>query len=489
MTQTVNTNEVVFDTTIYPRKSVSRKTVEVYTAALDLGATFPPIEIQRVTNYKTPGSEALVLIDGAHRLTAYQEKKVPTIEVVEWQPGATLDFETVKLDLLLVSAERNTKHGDRLGETDKYDVARSVAYSDPQARHTEDEIAGRLGVSRQRVNEWITDIRARQRASRESIIIRLARLGWTQAEIAQAVGLDQSVISRIMQNAEIGNLHNLLAQGRDMAYIADLNSMDLALAWALRLDGKTDQERFSKEELNWGLRTWDMWNFNDCDSRFGDDWPGRIPAQLVAHTLFYFTNQGDLVFDPMAGGGVVPDTCLAFGRKCRAFDLATREKRPEIQKHEWVLDAMTWPELDGYGKKPHLIFFDPPYFTKMKADYQEKANGKGTPISDLSRAEYLRFFAQFFALARANIRQGGRLAFLNADWRDFQSTAALDENPTNAITMFDYGKLITGAGWEITHIIDCPLSSERFNGNEVKHMQENRTLGTVRRTLLVARGS
>lgn len=44
--------------------------------------------------------------------------------------------------------------------------------------------------------------------------------------------------------------------------------------------------------------------------------PGRLPAQLVAHTLFYFTQQGDLVFDPMAGGGIVPDTCLAFNRKC-----------------------------------------------------------------------------------------------------------------------------------------------------------------------------
>ena len=44
---------------------------------------------------------------------------------------------------------------------------------------------------------------------------------------------------------------------------------------------KTDQERF--KDLNWGLRTWDHWYFNDVDHRFGDDWPGRIPAQLVAH--------------------------------------------------------------------------------------------------------------------------------------------------------------------------------------------------------------
>lgn len=96
-----------------------------------------------------------------------------------------------------------------------------------------------------------------------------------------------------------------------------------------------DQERF--KALNWGLRTWDNWNFNDVDNRFGDDWPGRIPAQLVAHTLFYFTKENDLVFDPMAGGGVVTDTCLAFNRRCWSFDLLDRMKtRPA---HPQVLPA------------------------------------------------------------------------------------------------------------------------------------------------------
>ncbi len=42
---------------------------------------------------------------------------------------------------------------------------------------------------------------------------------------------------------------------------------------------------------------------------------GPDAEQLVAHALFYFTQEGDLVFDPMAGGGVVADTCLAFNRK------------------------------------------------------------------------------------------------------------------------------------------------------------------------------
>ena len=38
-----------------------------------------------------------------------------------------------------------------------------------------------------------------------------------------------------------------------MEYIARHYNMDLALAWALRLEEKTDQEKF--KELGWGLRT------------------------------------------------------------------------------------------------------------------------------------------------------------------------------------------------------------------------------------------
>jgi len=76
------------------------------------------------------------------------------------------------------------------------------------------------------------------------------------------VGLSRNRVSEIVGNANFGNIDNLLSQGRDMDYIARHYNMDLALAWALRLEGKTDQEKF--QELGWGLRTWDQWNFNEC---------------------------------------------------------------------------------------------------------------------------------------------------------------------------------------------------------------------------------
>ena len=92
--------------------------------------------------------------------------------------------------------------------------------------------------------------------------------------------------------------------------------------WSQALKGKNDLTRF--KALGWGLRTWDLWSFNDCDSRFGDEWPDRIPTQLIAHILGYFSKQGNLVFDPMARGGVYADICLAMGRKCWSLDMDDR---------------------------------------------------------------------------------------------------------------------------------------------------------------------
>ncbi|WP_413908091.1 hypothetical protein [Desulfobacula sp.] len=60
-----------------------------------------------------------------------------------------------------------------------------------ECSYTEDALAETLGVTRQTINTWISDIRARQRTNRNSIIIHLSRLGWTQEKISETVGINQ----------------------------------------------------------------------------------------------------------------------------------------------------------------------------------------------------------------------------------------------------------------------------------------------------------
>ncbi len=50
------------------------------------------------------------------------------------------------------------------------------------------------------------------------------------------VDLSRNRVSEIVGNTNFGEIDTLLSQGRDMDYIARHYHMDLAMAWALRLE-------------------------------------------------------------------------------------------------------------------------------------------------------------------------------------------------------------------------------------------------------------
>ena len=303
---------LTWDPTIYPRTTQSRQTIDAYAQALAVGAQFPPIKIQRVFNY-ADGQTATIVIDGRHRCEACTENGITEIAAIEWKEQP-IDYQKNKTALLLESAQCNTRHGDRLTPGDKKQVARDIAATDRDGTYTEENLAQTLGVTRQTINLWISDSRARQRSDRTATILRLSRLGWTQEKISGKVGINQQRISQITNNANFGNIGNLLSRGHTMEYIAAHLQMDLALAWAIRLQGKTDQEKF--KDLGWGLRTWDPQN---------DPWP--------------------------------------------------------------------------VTRKPDLIFFDPPYYTKKQKAYEQRTDKEMPSISSFTKKEYTRFFKDFFTLA------------------------------------------------------------------------------------------
>ena len=273
-------------------------------------------------------------------------------------------------------------------------------------------------------------------------------------------------------------LNSDLQKGFTVSQVAEKHGWPESMVWALKLEEKDDLAKY--QEIKWGLRSWDDWKWTDCDKRFGDDWPGRIPAQLVAHILYYFSRQNDLVIDPMAGGGVTADTCLAFNRRCWSFDMVDRpEERPEIEYHFWDINNLKWP-VNG-KTKPDLIIFDPPYFSKKAKEYGEDS------ISNLPKTDYLKFLERFFRLAGENSKKETRLAMINADWRDFQNTPAMEEKRKNSILMNDYLDAMHKSGWEEIHIMWAPMSSERFQAGVVAAMQKKKILGVTSRYVVVAK--
>ena len=103
----------------------------------------------------------------------------------------------------------------------------------------------------------------------------------------------------------------------------------------------------------------------------------------------------------------------------------------------------------------------------------------------LPRKEYLEFFKRFFTLLKRHAKKTTTLAFINADWRDFQNKPADDELPKNSILIFDYHRILNETGWQPTHVIQSPMSSERFKPVVVSAMQKRRILGVTSRYVVI----
>lgn len=105
--------------------------------------------------------------------------------------------------------------------------------------------------------------------------------------IARVLKISPKTVARYCHNTQLfQSVRKSLEEGLAVSEVAKKHAWPEPLVWSIALAGKNDQSRF--KALNWGWRTWDVWYWNNCDKRFGDEWPGRIPAQLIAHILCYY---------------------------------------------------------------------------------------------------------------------------------------------------------------------------------------------------------
>ena len=147
---------------------------------------------------------------------------------------------------------------------------------------------------------------------------------------------------------------------------------------------------------------YDIWAFRH-DRAYGVAHPGSIPAAIVAHVLFYFSEPNALVVDPMAGGGTTVDVCTAMGRRCLAYDKSP--VRDDIHMH----DVNEGFPLEASGCD--LNFCDPPYHSMLARAY----GGEGPGVSEQPLIEWLSLLDRIAAAAIQVLRPGGVLALLLAN--------------------------------------------------------------------------
>ncbi|MCA1788243.1 MAG: ParB N-terminal domain-containing protein, partial [Desulfobacteraceae bacterium] len=298
-------SDISLDESIYPRETIDYKRIAVFEENIRDGFEFDPIEVQVWQDPDNPATVRYRILDGAHRWSAYKKTSAIHIDVVI----KTLDH----IEPILYAAQKAIGP-KQLTEAETRNTARRAFQNNP--RLSSSDIGRAIGRSRQSVDAYIADLRAAVVFELELKIFRLYQLGIPQDRIAKRLGVIQQRISRhLLKMPGLAKRVNTdLSKGFSVPQVAQKHDWPEPLVWSQALVNANDFARF--KALQWKIRTWDVWNFMDCDHRFGDEWPGRIPAQLVAHILYFFSEPGDLVLDPMAGGGVCADTCLALGRRC-----------------------------------------------------------------------------------------------------------------------------------------------------------------------------
>lgn len=453
----IKLDAIKWEPSIYPREKWNTGTIERYADAIEAGAEFPPIILEDGTN---------LLLDGKHRLEAH--KKAGATEIsAEWRKIPS------GMSARYFAASLSAKHGDRLSNGDLKKIAEAEFEQNPKLDPT--AWGKGLGISKSTVYRWVSHLVERDKLSRANKAWRLSKLGWTQEEIGNLLDVARSVISEDVGNSHLGKIGKDLGEHwneKGLAEVAQRLNLSLTDCFAAAIENMDDRQRL--ERLDIKLQPYDVWQFPSCHDLMGDQHPGRIPGQLITHVLYFFTEPGAQVVDPMVGSGTTLDACLLMGRKCYGFDIDERHDRPDVIKHNISLNG--WHER---VKKADLIFWDPPYFEKMDSNNIGNNGYIEGSISKLGRDEYLEFFSQRLAEAKGMVKKGCKLAFLMSDWDD-------NTGEREGIFVWDYANTIMNAGWKLTRHIQVPLSTQQVHPDIVNKFRDSRRLARLERYLLIA---
>ncbi len=212
---------------------------------------------------------------------------------------------------------------------------------------------------------------------------------------------------------------------------------------------------------------YDIWSFRH-DRAFGVPHAGSIPAAIVAHALYYYTQPGALVVDPFAGGGTTLDVCRSMGRRCLAYDI--EPVRSEITAHD------IRHGFPGEAARCELIFCDPPYHTMLARRYS--ADGiAAVPLSD-----WIQFLDKLARNAFATLTPGGYFTLLLG--------AQTEKDLPAGFGYLDHAFLgysaALRAGFQPERRISCPMPGAYTPQQVRQARRDGRLLGQVR-DLIVAR--
>lgn len=219
----------------------------------------------------------------------------------------------------------------------------------------------------------------------------------TRAVVSEAVGMKPRTYSKIKKIYDAAK-ENENAKEK----LAKIDSGEISIDAAYR-SLRTVIECEEAADTNGAapdfIKYYNIWQFTENDPRFGIPHPGRIPGQIAGNVIYYYSEPGDLIVDPMAGGGSTIDAAKYLDREVIGLDVFPR--RPDIR--EWNIER----GFPDDCRDCQLIFMDPPYWNMIDEGYTDGSSSRKS-LKDF-RAWYHKLL---FDSSRC-VRLGGFVAVIN----------------------------------------------------------------------------
>jgi len=209
-----------------------------------------------------------------------------------------------------------------------------------------------------------------------------------------------------------------------------------------------------REELKRNIFLENVWILDDFRPKgYGaKDFYGNTSPHILLQCLLKYTEEGDLILDPMAGSGTTIDICNALNRRVIASDLKA-----------WREDVLACDAEKLELKEPvDFIFIHLPYWNLHHYTPYE------TDLSRLPHAEFLAKINRIASHLAPHLEEGKFLAILIGDIRR-QGLIDLTGQVTNAIQKTKSLKL-----WDKIIVVTKPGTHSAYQKSQIPYERARR---------------
>ncbi|WP_420264077.1 DNA methyltransferase [Candidatus Magnetominusculus dajiuhuensis] len=333
-------------------------------------------------------------------------------------------YTNTDIELKMIAAERNAKHGYQMSNKDKKNLAIEVCGS-----YSNEEIAKILSVSVRTVSDWTQNKRQSDEEKRNEDIFSEYLKGWnTQEAIAERYGITKQAVSKIIEKLSTNS-------------------------------------NIAKSLQNFKPIIYSIWNTEKGD---GVSHFGAFPIVFMENLIYYHTEPMDIVYDPFAGNGTTVDVCKAWQRRYYCSDRIVKAGRED--------DIKLWDIANGLPndlQKPDFVFLDPPYWKQAEKMYSEDKECLGNMSLDDFYATLEKFLKELIGRKVKRIA----IVIMPTQWKN-------DKKYEDHI--FKLAKVFNGK-YEIEMRRILPYSTQQYNAQMVEKAKEEKICLVTHRDLVVWR--